>query len=115
MKEFNIRPNFTELNTLSIDRGSKCLVVAGEQVDQAFMHALCSLVIDAECALFAVWGVDCTSWEDVMDDLIVERLSNEVSHSGYTLTTTSHPEETLQDAIDFVSVFSCGDTKKCQK
>lgn len=115
MREITIRPILAELNGLSFDSCSRCLVVANECVDQIFMRALCGRVIDSKCALFAAWGIDCKSWENLMDDLIVERLSSEALHSDFTLTTTSHPGETLQDAIDFVLAFSCEETETSQK
>lgn len=50
--------------------------------------------------LLCVVGVDCEMWEEAMDELAV----GDGSNSRY-ITTTSHPEETVEDVIAFASMF----------
>lgn len=48
-------------------------------------------------SLFCVWGQHAESWEDAMDDYIVGLPKNSSSHH---VTTTSHPDEPLEDVIN---------------
>ena len=52
-------------------------------------------------ALFCAVGKDCQVWEEVMDDLCVGDGSNSVF-----IPTTSHPDETIEEVIEFARIFS---------
>lgn len=52
-------------------------------------------------ALFCAVGKDCQTWEDVMDELCVGDGSNSVF-----ITTTSHPDETIEEVVTFAKIFS---------
>ncbi|MDP5138669.1 hypothetical protein ORJ04_22230 [Rheinheimera baltica] len=51
--------------------------------------------------LFCAVGKDCEVWEEIMDELSV----GDGSNSRY-ITTTSHPEESIEDVIEFAKLFS---------
>jgi hypothetical protein len=52
-------------------------------------------------ALFCALGLGCEKWEYVMDELCVGDGSNPVF-----IPTTSHPDESVEDVIEFAKQFS---------
>lgn len=51
--------------------------------------------------LFCVVGKDCDVWEEIMDELAaVDELNPRY------ITTTSHPDESIEDVIEFAKRFS---------
>ncbi len=53
-------------------------------------------------ALVAVIGKDCEKVEDIIDELIV----GDGSDPERFIATTSHPDESLQDVVEFAESFS---------
>ena len=51
--------------------------------------------------LISIWGPDATSTEDQIDWLIVE----ETSEAKYSIVTTSHEDESLEEVIAFTDSF----------
>ncbi|ELA9846497.1 hypothetical protein QRL16_004287 [Vibrio parahaemolyticus] len=51
--------------------------------------------------LISIVGVDCSNWEDILDELAVGDGSQ-----VYSVTTTSHPNESESDVIEFANLFS---------
>ncbi|MEH6471968.1 MAG: hypothetical protein V7752_12035 [Halopseudomonas sp.] len=64
-------------------------------------NSLLTNLLDNGYELFCAVGKDCTHWEEVMDDLAV----GDGTNSRY-ITTTSHPEETISDVVEFAKMFS---------
>ncbi len=58
-------------------------------------------LLDGGYELFCVVGVDCELWEETMDKIAV----GDGNDPRY-ITTTSHPEETEKDVIEFASMFA---------
>ena len=50
--------------------------------------------------LFCVIGVDCQNWEEAMDWVYIESTPID---SDLVMSTTSHPDETLEDVIAFAT------------
>ncbi len=61
-------------------------------------------------ALVAVIGKDCEKIEDIIDELIV----GDGSNSERFIVTTSHPDESLQDVVEFAEAFSTDPVGKVQ-
>jgi len=57
--------------------------------------------LDRKFELFCVVGKDCQLWEDMMDELAVGNGEN-----PRFITTTSHPDESPEDVIEFAEMFS---------
>lgn len=58
-------------------------------------------LLDQGYELFCVVGKDCEVWEEIMDALSV----GDRSKPRY-ITTTSHPEKSIEDVIEFAKLFS---------
>ncbi len=58
-------------------------------------------LLDQGYELFCVVGKGCVVWEDIMDGLSV----GDGTNPRY-ITTTSHPEESIEDVIEFAKMFS---------
>ena len=65
--------------------------------DAALLHELLQSKIELFCAV----GVDARSWEDALDWLFVMDYSDDT----YSLLTTAHPDESLEDVIEFAQSF----------
>ena len=61
-------------------------------------------LLDHGYELFCAVGKDCELWEEVMDELAV----GDGTNSRY-ITTTSHPDESLEDVVEFAKIFSTTD------
>ena len=58
-------------------------------------------LINRRIGLFCAVGKDCEIWEDVMDELVVGPKRDYEWH----VNTTSHPNETLAEVIEFAEMF----------
>lgn len=58
-------------------------------------------LIKRRICLFCAVGKDCVLWEDVMDELVVGPTGEYVWH----VTTTSHPNESIEDVVEFAKLF----------
>lgn len=56
--------------------------------------------LDQGFELFSVVGKDCELWEEIMDELAI----GDGSNSRY-ITTTSHPDEKVEDVVAFATAF----------
>jgi hypothetical protein len=54
--------------------------------------------------LIAIIGIDACRVEDVIDELVVRDGSN----STRFIATTSHPKDTIEDVLNFVSLYDAG-------
>lgn len=81
-------------------KNRKFLLISDTGYHQKHDDLLRSLV-DEGYELFCAIGVDCELWEKVMDEIAVSD-ANDPSY----ITTTSHPDETEKDLIEFASMFS---------
>jgi hypothetical protein len=59
--------------------------------------------------LFCAVGKDCAKWEDAIDWLYVQNKKDD----GYHITTTCHPDETLEEVKEFAKLFV--DKSNCTK
>ncbi|BCE00919.1 DUF7684 family protein [Marinicellulosiphila megalodicopiae] len=57
--------------------------------------------LDDKVELFCAVGKDCEVWENVMDELAI----GDGIKSRY-ITTTCHPDESIEDVIEFANNFS---------
>jgi len=58
-------------------------------------------LIARKIELFCAVGCECELWEDVMDALVVGPTGEGTWH----VTTTSHPGETVAQAVEFAEIF----------
>jgi len=89
-----VRPK--EMNS----KGNKVVLISKSGYSPDKNQILLDLIAEP-IALFCVVGKDCQMWEEVMDDLCV----GDGSHSVF-ITTTSHPDETIEEVIEFARIFN---------
>lgn len=82
------------------ETGNKVVLVSKTGYSADKDHILLDLIAEP-IALFSAIGQDCQKWEDVMDELCVGDGTNPVF-----IPTTSHPNETVEDVIEFAKMFS---------
>jgi hypothetical protein len=63
--------------------------------------ALLRQLIDEKINLFCAVGKDCKLWEEIVDELFV----GEGEERDFELITTSHPDETFDEVIQFAETF----------
>lgn len=66
--------------------------------------------IDDKIELFCVVGVDAAKWEEALDWLCIDPKANSV----HFITTTSHPNESVEEVIAFAESFQCETTHAVQ-
>ena len=87
------------------ENGNKVVLVSKSGYSSDKDQILLDLIAEP-IALFSVVGQDCQEWEDVMDELCVGDGSNPVF-----IPTTSHPDESVEDVIEFVKQFAVEDDR----
>lgn len=63
-------------------------------------------LIQRKVHLFCAVGKDCKLWEEVMDELVV----GPVGACEWFVSTTSHPDESIEDVIEFAEGFHIEDS-----
>jgi hypothetical protein len=82
-----------------------CLLLVGDATgasDEAIGN-LAGAAIDAGCVFLCAWGPDCDRVHCLFDEALVDRDLAGVLPDALSVMTTSHAEETLDDAIQFLS------------
>ena len=79
----------------------KVILVSSKTYSPKFEYILNEL-IDREIQLFCAVGKDCAKWEDAIDWIYVEKNNNKKYH----ITTTCHPDESLEEVKEFAQLFS---------
>jgi len=70
---------------------------------QTAVDGLFRPLLDRGLAYFCAWGHGCEDVHDTVDECVVER-ELEVGEAGYTLMTTWHDKEPLEEALEFFSM-----------
>ena len=76
------------------------VVLISEAGYKAEHDVLLSSFLDQKYELFCAVGKDCELWEEVMDELAVGSGEN-----PRYITTTSHPNESAEEVIEFAKSF----------
>ena len=77
----------------------KVVLVAKSNYSPDFDEFLLKILADG-ARLICITGVDCSTWEDVIDELAVGDGSQ-----VFDVTTTSHPNESELEVIEFARSF----------
>ena len=81
---------------------SKCVVLISESPYSELNRPFLRRILNEEPSLFSVVGVDCKNWEEAMDWLCIDlNVSDEIP--GAFCITTSHPDESVDDVLEFVN------------
>ena len=78
---------------------SKFVLISESGYSKEHNKLLLSL-LEKEYELFCVVGEDCMLWEEIMDELAVGDGTN-----PRCIITTSHPDETVEEVIEFAETF----------
>ena len=89
-----------------MSNGNKVVLVSHSGYSEEH-NALLQELIENKIELFCAVGVDCEDWEDAMDCICVELDANGIIPGAFC-TTTSHPNESVDDAIQFAENWSQG-------
>ncbi len=81
-------------------RMSKVVLISEGGYSSEYDELLLSF-LDHKFELFCAVGKDCELWEDVMDELAVGNGEN-----PRFITTTSHPDESIENVIEFAKMFT---------
>jgi flavodoxin len=81
-------------------KNSKIVLISKSGYSKKHEELLVSY-LDQGYELFCVVGKQCELWEEIMDELAV----GDGTNSRY-ITTTSHPDETEEEVIEFAKNFS---------
>lgn len=82
---------------------SFCALIHVEEpnVAEDRQDAICQLLVDSGCRYSVSSGADCELWEETMDMILVMDEIDGKLPKDYFIMTTSHPEDTLREVIDF--------------
>lgn len=75
----------------------KIVLISSKKYSE-FYNTQLEALIENDCKLFCVGGVDCDHWENAVDSILEDL--------NLLIPTTSHPQETEEDVIEFAKLFS---------
>ena len=90
----------------------KCIVVVSSAGYSDEHLRLLRGWLDQEISLFCAVGKDCEVWEEAMDNLCVQ-LDVSGEKPGAFCMTTSHPDETVDEVMEFASNWNDGKGQEC--
>lgn len=90
----------------------KCIVLVSNSGYSDEHRGLLRCWLDEGIALFRVVGKDCEVWEEAMDYPCVN-LDVSGDKPGAFCVTTSHPDETVDEVVQFASNWSSDKGKEC--
>jgi len=90
----------------------KCIVVVSNTGYRDEHLKLLRNWLDQNIALFCAVGKDCEAWEEAMDNLCV-KLDVSGEKPGAFCVTTSHPDETVEEVVEFATGWNCDKEQKC--
>ena len=77
------------------------VVLVSEQKYNLERDELILSLLDKGYVLFCVVGIDCEKWEDIIDELSIGDGSN-----PKFVTTTSHPNESVDEVVEFAKMLT---------
>ena len=77
------------------------VVLVSEQKYNLECDELILSLLDKGYVLFCVVGIDCEKWEDIIDELSIGDGSN-----PKFVTTTSHPNESVDEVVEFAKMLT---------
>ncbi len=80
----------------------RAVIVVEQSSDETWRNAVSDWLVESGCLYAVCWGRDCVVWEDSVDWARVVVSGEGVSDDRFVMTT-SHPEETLAEALWFAA------------
>ncbi|MGD8910344.1 MAG: hypothetical protein PVI92_13455 [Chromatiales bacterium] len=90
----------------------KCIVLVSESGYSETQLPLLRQFIDKGVELFCAQGKQCEKWEEAMDWLCVQ-LDTSGEKPGAFCTTTCHPEESVEEVVQFAKNWNLHEGKQC--
>jgi len=87
----------------------KIVLVSKTGYDAAH-NGLLRALLQRKIRLFCAVGRDCERWEEVMDELVV----GPHGEGTWQVSTTSHPDETTMEVVDFAEMFQLDEPSTVQ-
>ena len=79
----------------------KCLILIERDVSEDYRHEVSKTLVEASCLYTLAWGRNCTLWDDSVDWAFLEHYNHKNVPEEKFVTTTFHPNETLEEVIEF--------------
>ena len=80
----------------------KCLVIISESVSQARQSEISMWLVKSGCVVMCAWGINCSAWDDSVDDASIEMFNYDLPPPERFVLTTWHENESLEDAMFFL-------------
>jgi len=93
-------------------KGQRCIVVVSKNGYRAEYEGLLREWVEEGIAPFCALGKDCEVWEEAMDNVCV-KLDVTGEMPGAFCMTTSHPNETLDEVLQFASNWNQHEGAQC--
>ena len=91
-------------------RAGKIVLVSSSVYTADSGDAVLRQFVDDKIELFCAVGVDAAKWEDALDWLCIGPEGNSI----HFITTTSHPDESVEEVISFAESYHCETTHEVE-
>jgi len=82
-------------------RPFKCLILVTEKVTGPWQRLVSEWLVASGCLYMMAWGVNCSSWDDIVDIANLENFDFGDIPDDKSVVTTWHSDEPLEDVIRF--------------
>lgn len=91
--------NLPDINYL---KAFKCLIIISENVSQTRQGEISHWLVKSGCLIVCAWGINCSSWDDSVDDANIELCNYSPIPPESFVVSTWHENESLEEAMFFI-------------
>ena len=79
--------------------GFTAILVVEAEFHQPWQWEVCRWLVASGCRCVLAWGVECVSWQEAVDDAVMEAHDYDDIPDELTVVTTAHEDEDLDDVF----------------
>ena len=98
LKYIRLQPD-DDLPELSEPSPFKVMLVIDEEISQPWQWEVARWLVSTSCRCVMVWGLECDSWEEAIEDAHLEAFDFEEVPEDQVIVTTSHEDEELAEVF----------------
>lgn len=95
-------------------RPFKCVLIIEAPVSQNWQIKVSEWLVNSGFLFMLAWGKNCSSWDDSVDDAILEKFEyQEIPNESFVITTW-HENESLPEVFEFCKKFAMHEVKNLE-
>ena len=79
----------------------RCVILIEKTIDAADRAKISKQLVDAGCLYAMAWGIDCSSWDDSIDEANIDQFFPRSVPDNKFVMTTWHSKESIEEVFFF--------------